>query len=67
MTEQQQLSAGQAIYWAGVAFSFGLRLGQIPLEKFVNEPKTTFLYVCFIALVSLFSWFSAGIWFGVNV
>lgn len=67
MTEEQLLSAGQAVYWAGVVFSFGLRVGGMPIEMFWTDTGTALVTLITAALLSLFSWYSAGIFIGMQM
>lgn len=66
--KQTPMSIGTAIYLAGVAFSFGIRLGQLPLPDLDGDPVSlwAFLAMAFLHLLLSIatSWLGAGVVLG---
>ena len=60
------MTAGTAVYLAGVAFSFGIRLGQLPLPDGEAVSIGTFCVMAFLDLVISLStsWLGAGLALG---
>lgn len=63
--KREKMTTIQAIYLAGVAFSFGIRLGQIPMfGPNATSPIEGVAHFAVSFLFSLLSWFGAGLALG---
>lgn len=63
---KDKLTTSQAIYLAGVAFSLGIRLGQIPMfgPDAVSGVEGIFLFFANVLMSFATSWLGAGLALG---